>query len=362
MATIPERLPAGLDVACHLNVVLADPASDLLPAALDGLAERGFRRVVLPPVDPARFDAAGVRRACEARGLTAIPIAGQSPDADVSSADPDVRAAGVAALDRMVDVALELGSDQLNGVPYGLFGRPAGAVPRDAWERSAAAIGAVAERAHERGVTVVFEVLNRYETALVNTAEQAMAYAEATGSPHVRVHLDTFHMAVEEEDVSAAVRLALPRLAFLELGQSGRGALSRGAVDVADVVRRALDDGYEGRWGVEAFSAAILPEPARAALAIWREPYRDGLHLADDAARVVRAGWAASAAGRRAARLARAGASAVPPRETRPQFAANPGDDIVSAPVVAHTEPDGTSTRTPAVAPATARTHTQRGE
>ncbi|WP_345751582.1 sugar phosphate isomerase/epimerase family protein [Microbacterium rhizophilus] len=349
MSAIPEELPAGLDVACHLNVVLADPGSDVLTAALDGIAARGFRRVVLPPVDPDVFDAPGFRRLCEARGLSAIPIAGQTPDADVSSPDPEVRAAGVSALDRMVEVAAALGSDQLNGVPYGLFGRSPTQVPRDARERSAAALGEVADRAHERGVTVVFEVLNRYETAMINTAEQAMAYAEASGSPHLRIHLDTFHMAVEEEDVSAAIRTALPRLAFLELGQSGRGRLSRGSVDVAGVVRRALDDGYAGRWGVEAFSAAILPPPARDALAIWREPYVDGLLLVDDAARLIRAGWAASAPGRRAARLARARASDGVAPANGSGSGTDPGDDIVSDPFVAHTDPE---TRIPPGAPA----------
>ncbi|GGH36907.1 sugar phosphate isomerase/epimerase family protein [Microbacterium album] len=291
--TLPaaDRLPHELDVGCHLNVVIGDPGSGELPGALDAIAARGFRRVVLPPVDPEAFDAEGFRHACEERGLTAIPIAGQSPGADVSSPDEDVRAAGAAELRRMVELAVQLGSDQLNGVPYGLFGRAATPPSRDAWRRSAAAVGAAAEYAHERGVTLVFEVLNRYETAMVTTAEQAMEFAEASGSSRVRIHLDTFHMAVEEEDASAAIRAALPRLAYLELGQSGRGLLSRGAVDIPALVRRALDDGYAGRWGVEAFSAAVLPPPAQEALAIWRAPYRDGTAVVDDAVRVIRAGW-----------------------------------------------------------------------
>lgn len=364
MAITPEQLPPDLDVACHLNVVLADPGSDLLAAALDGIAARGFRRVVLPPVSPDAFDAGAFRRACEARGLSAIPIAGQGPEADVSSADPAVRAAGSAALRRMADLAAALGADQLNGVPYGLFGRSPTAASRDDWRRSAEAVGEVAEYAHGRGVTLVFEVLNRYETPLINTAEQAMAFAEDSGSPHLRIHLDTFHMAVEERDLSAAIRTALPRLAFLELGQSGRGPLSTGAVDVPDIVRRALDDGYTGRWGVEAFSAEVLPEAACEALAIWRAPYRDGLHLADDAVRVIRAGWAGSTVGRRAARLARADVSQG--GTTAPRTS---GDDIVSHRPVTHTERDGSSPRAadppaaaahePASAPASAA-HTER--
>ncbi|WP_309068913.1 sugar phosphate isomerase/epimerase family protein [Microbacterium sp.] len=368
MSAVPRRLPVELDVACHLNVVLADPGSDVLTAALDGIAARGFRRIVLPPVDPVSFDAAGFRVLCEARGLSAIPIVGQSPGADVSSDDPQIRAAGSDALRRAIDLAAELGADQLNGVQYGLFGRSPSVVPRDAWERSAAAVGEVAEAAHQRGIALVFEVLNRYETPMINTAEQAMAYAEASGSAHLRIHLDTFHMAVEEEDIASAIRAALPRLSFLELGQSGRGRLSRGAVDIADVVHNALDDGYEGRWGVEAFSSAILPPPARDALAVWRAPYVDGLHLADDAVRVIRAGWAASGPGRRAARLARA----VGPEDGGPPGAGRArtdfGDDIVSDPIVAHTEretrlPDAPAPANPAGTPPAATkaaAHTER--
>lgn len=299
------RFPEGPDVACHLNVLLADPSSDLLGAALDALVARGVRRIVLPPVDPDAFDAAALRTETSSRGMAAIPIAGQSPRADVSSADPDVRAAGQAELLRSLDLAERLGSDQLNGVPYALFQRSARAATDEERRRSAEAVGAVAEEAHSRGIRMTFEVLNRYENSMLNTAEQAMAYAEESGSAHLGIHLDTFHMAVEEADMSAAIRTALPRLAYLELGQSGRGALSTGAVDIAAVVARALDDGYTGRWGVEAFSAAVLPPPAQEALAIWRSPYVDGVALLDDAARVFRSGWSQSAVGRRAARLAR---------------------------------------------------------
>ena len=76
---------------------------------------------------------------------------------------------------------------------------------------------------------MTFEVLNRYETSLVNTAAQAVAYVGLSGSEHLRIHLDTFHMAVEEADMSEAIRVAMPVLGYLELGQSGRGLLERGS-------------------------------------------------------------------------------------------------------------------------------------
>ncbi|MDO8384495.1 MAG: sugar phosphate isomerase/epimerase family protein [Microbacterium sp.] len=305
MSTDAETAPIGLDVACHLNVLLADASSDLLPAALDALAEAGYVRVVLPPLDPSAIDTAALRRTFAARGISPITIAGQAPGADVSAEDADERAAGAAALRAAVELTASLGGDQMNGVPYGLFGRAPGPTSDAAFERSAHEVGRVADYARERGIAMTFEVLNRYETSAINTAAQAMRYVEASGSDNLRIHLDTFHMAVEEGDLAEAITLALPRLGYLELGQSGRGGLARGAVDVAELVRHAFDSGYSGRVGVEAFSRGILSPGASDMLAIWRSPYLDGVGLAQEAMRVIRRGFALSTEGRRAARLAR---------------------------------------------------------
>lgn len=289
---------SDLDVACHLNVLMADAESDRLGAALDAVADAGYRRVVLPPLDPDATHVAALARLFADRGLTPITIAGQTPVADVSSADPHVRAAGVERLRSVLRVTSALGGDQMNGVPYGQFGGPTTTLGRDAFLRAASEVGRVADEAHAQGVTMTFEVLNRYETSVINTAAQAMDFVASSGSEHLRIHLDTFHMAVEESDLAAAIRTALPRLGFLELGQSGRGALAHGTVDIVEVVRQSLDDGYEGRWGVEAFSRSVLAPSSADMLSIWRAPYDDGVALAVDALRVIDEGWAVSTVGR----------------------------------------------------------------
>lgn len=278
----------SLDVACHLNVLVAGLDSPGLDAALDALAEIGYTRVVLPPVDPDETDAAALGRRFAERGLIPVPIAGQSPDADVSSNDAGIRALGADALRRMVRFTAEIGGDQLNGVPYGLFGRAPHALARSVVERSASLVGSVADAAARDGVRVTFEVLNRYETAMVNTAAQALSYQQLAGSSNLFVHLDTFHMAIEEADMSAAVRDSVPVLGYLELGQSGRGPLGTGVVDVAEIVRVAWAAGYRGPIGVEAFSASILSPIANDILAIWRPVFADGVTLARDAYDLIR--------------------------------------------------------------------------
>ncbi|MFV0375051.1 sugar phosphate isomerase/epimerase family protein [Microbacterium sp.] len=277
-----------LDLACHVNVLVPDAAPERLDPALAVLARLGFRRAVLPPIDPSGTDLAAIAAVFRSHGLAPITIAGQAPGADISSDDPGEAAAGAVALRATLAATVALGGDQMNGVPYGLFGSPGAATSTRRIERAAKTMGEIADEAHECGVMMTFEVLNRYETSVVNTAEQAMALAELSGSPRLKIHLDTFHMAVEEADLSAAIRTALPRLGFLELGQSGRGMLATGAVDVPTLIAQALADGYEGRWGVEAFSRSILTPEAADMLAIWRRPYTGGEALAADAVDVVR--------------------------------------------------------------------------
>jgi D-psicose/D-tagatose/L-ribulose 3-epimerase len=288
--------PTTPDVACHLNVVMPDLEDPGLPAALDALAALGYARIVMPPLDPHATDARKVRRLLSDRGLGVVTIAGQRPDADVSSEDPGVRRAGAESLQRLVEFTADLGGDQMNGVPYGLFGRPRGRTSEETFRRAASAVGAVADYAHAHGVRMTFEVLNRYETSVVNTAEQAREFVAASGSDHLQIHLDTFHMAVEEEDLEGAIRHALPKLGYLEVGQSGRGDVSSGAVDLPRVLASAFRDGYGGRVGVEAFSRSVLRPEAGDMLAIWRSPYADGMAIAAAAKRLVDEAWAAAGA------------------------------------------------------------------
>jgi D-psicose/D-tagatose/L-ribulose 3-epimerase len=277
-----------IDVACHLNVLVPDLAEPGLSRALGGLAELGYTHAVLPPFDPDGAPLAEWGAVFRDHGIAPIAMGGQAPGADVSSADPGEQQRGEATLRRMVDATVALGGDQLNGVVYGLFGRAETVPAGGAFERAATRLGAVADSAREQGVTLTFEVLNRYETAMLNTAEQARAFVAASGSDHLRVHLDTFHMAIEEADMLAAVRSTVPVLGYLELGQSGRGFLGSGAVDVAAVVREAIAAGYRGPIGLEAFSRSVLPGAVSDFLAIWRETYTDGRAVAAEAIGIVR--------------------------------------------------------------------------
>ena len=280
----------GVDITCHTNALVPDTADAGFPDALDFVAELGYTSIVLPPMDPSSTDTAALAAALAERGLSPITIAGGiSPETDVRSEDADTRRRGADMLKSVVDLTAALGGNQMNGVPYGIFGH-FGPTSEAEFVRSAQTVGEVANYAKERGVMMTFEVLNRYETSVVNTASRAMEFVAQSGSDNLFIHLDTFHMSIEEPDLLAAISTALPKLGYLELGQTARGMLSKGLVNNVEVVRHALASGYTGRIGIEAFSRAILPDFVSDMLAIWREPYTSGPELVTDAIEVIRQG------------------------------------------------------------------------
>lgn len=281
-------------VSCHLNVFVPTIDAPGVDAALDAVAGAGFDWVGLPPLGPGA-DVRRLRRQLAYAGLRPVVFAVQRADSDVSSDDARVRAAGRDALQTALDHALALDAAHITGVPYAPFGLAEPWSPA-ARERSARAVGAFAAEAGAAGVPVTFEVLNRYESAAVNTAAEGMDFLELSGSAHLGVHLDGFHMAIEETDPLEALATCGPRLGFLELGQSARGSLARGAVDVGGLVHAAVAGGYRGPIAFEAFSRGLLPAAGADRLRVWRDVYTDAAAIAGEAAALIRSAIGRSAA------------------------------------------------------------------
>ncbi len=74
-------------------------------------------------------------------------------------------------------------------------------------------------------------MVNRFETNLLNTTAQGLKFIGETGSSHVRLHLDTFHMNIEEANPAAAIRLAGDKLGYFHIGESNRGYLGDGVIN-----------------------------------------------------------------------------------------------------------------------------------
>ena len=107
--------------------------------------------------------------------------------------------------------------------------------------------------AEEYDVTLGMEVLNRYESYMMNTCEEALAFVDAVGSSHVKIMLDTFHMNIEEDNMGAAIRLAGDKLCHLHIGEQNRRVPGKGSIAWTEVGQALRDINYQGAVVMEPF-------------------------------------------------------------------------------------------------------------
>lgn len=229
----------------------------------------GFDVVELPLLAPHQMDFQHLKSELDRTGLLASCGTGLSPETDITSPDPDVRAVGMAHLQLCLQGAGQLGSPVLGGLTYA----PWGMFPQEDWsERRAQCVASLqqaAEVAEALKVTLCLEVVNRFEGYLLNTVEQGLALIEDVGHPAVKLHLDTFHMNIEEDDLPSAIKLAGDRLGHFHCVANNRKAPGKGHIDWAGVRDALKAINYQGYLVAESF---VNPtgEVGRG-LYIWRE-------------------------------------------------------------------------------------------
>ena len=174
----------------------------------------------------------------------------------------------------------DIGGTKLGGILYSAHTKYNTLPTRRGWANSAAAIGATGEIAQAAGVDLVLEVVNRFETNLLNTTAQGLAFLAETGSDHVRLHLDTFHMNIEEASPAAAIRLAGDKLGYFHIGESNRGYLGDGTIDFDAIFDALVEIDYRRDIVFESFSGAIVDQALSLACGIWRDTWTENEPLA----------------------------------------------------------------------------------
>lgn len=259
--------------------------------ALEAAALLGFDHVVVPLRRPEDIDPPFIATAFAEFGMTPVNTASMTTDADISSSDSTIWSRGVDRLRTAVRFARDMGSLQIGGVLYAPLGKRAELASASMRERAATGIRTVAEEAKQSGIRLALEVVNRYEANLFNTVGEALEFLEVVAADNVYLHLDTFHMNVEEADLLAAIRDAMPKLAYFELDQNHRGPLSPGLIAFGPLLAELQSLDYSGIVGIEAFSRAMLSQEHADALAIWRNTFTDGNEVAADGMRMIRSAF-----------------------------------------------------------------------
>ncbi len=261
--------------------VWTSPLTDAnLPQVLRHVADLGFDAVELPLENLGDISVEVAHPLLQETGLRPFVVGAMAPGRDLVTAGPDDVRRTQEYLLGCVDLAGELGATSVCGPFYAATGR----VWRMSADERAAAyaewrenLAPVVDHAGERGVVVGIEPLNRYETSLVNTVDQALTALDGLLGPALGLALDTYHLGIEERSSADAVRHAGAHLAHVQVCGNDRGAPGGDQTDWPALVGALREVGYAGPLNIESFTgdnAAIAT-----AASIWRPlaPTQDDL-------------------------------------------------------------------------------------
>ncbi|HEY3324366.1 MAG TPA: sugar phosphate isomerase/epimerase family protein [Planctomycetota bacterium] len=279
-----------MGIAIGINAwVWTAPVGDNVVPLIKKAAKMGFDCFEIPIEDPAAFNADKIKAALEEAGIKAVTCGAFGPSRDLTSDDPKFRQESLDYIAAAVKLAEKWGSKVLAGPAYSAVGKRRQVSPaqkKKEWDLAVKGLKKAGKIAADHGVTIAIEPLNRFETDLINTAEQAIRLVKEVDSPGVGVHLDTFHMHIEEKCSYDAIRRAGKLLKHVHLCENDRGAPGSGQVHW-DIVAKALKEvKYGGACVIESFTPEC--KSIAAAAAIWRPLCKDQDTLAKEGLKHLR--------------------------------------------------------------------------
>lgn len=252
----------------------------------------GFDSVEIAVEDPSHISPEFIKRELTRHKLAAATVcACFPPERDLRGTTTQQRNTRE-YLFRLIDMAVQLDAPCVAGPLYSATGRADAVAPRDQkkqWATVVKNLKVICRYAEQRGKFIAMEPLNRFETDFLNTVEQGLRMIRDVGSPALKLHLDTFHLNIEEKSQAAAIRRAGKHLGHFHACGSDRGTPGGDHTDWRGIVAALEDVGYQGDVVIESFTQDVKVI-ARAA-AIWRkiEPSRE--RIAMDGLRFLRSAF-----------------------------------------------------------------------
>ena len=275
-------MPAAkqLEFGGHALVWVGDWSPASARSAISSAARNGYDYIELAIFDPWSFDIAMTKDLLQEFNLRAHASLGLSAKTDVTSPDASIVKKGDELLCKVADVLHALGGTELCGVIYSSLAKYPAPASKEARASSVAAMQRLADYTAELGINIDLEVVNRYETNIMNTGLEGLEFLDQVNRPNAFLHLDTYHMNIEEDGLQKSVLAAGERLGYVHIGESHRGYLGTGNVDFDSFFTALKKINYQGPITFESFSSAVVDPALSNALCVWRNLWNDSDDLA----------------------------------------------------------------------------------
>lgn len=231
----------------------------------------GYDAVEIPVEYPEKIDAKKVNAALSEYGLEPVVCGAFGPSRDLTNDDPAVHENCFSYIRQCLDLCNAWDAKFLAGPMYSAVGKARMVPPEQKkieWERAVTNLHKVSKLAGERGLAIALEPLNRFESDLINTAEDVMRLVKDINHPAAKVLLDGFHMAIEERNLEEAITLVGDKLIHVQVSENYRGTPGTGQTPW-DSFRRGLSNiNYKGVVSIESFTPEI--KELAGAVCIWK--------------------------------------------------------------------------------------------
>jgi len=188
-------------------------------------------------------------------GLGLTYSIGMTADMDLASEGAATRKKGVAFLQDVARTMKHMDGTVMAGVNYSSWPRKLlpGEDKQVLTDRAVEGVREAIKAAEDCGVLFCVEVVNRFEQFIMNTAAEGIAFAERVGSPNCKIHLDTFHMNIEEDSIGGAIVEAGAWLGHFHLGEPNRRPPGRGRMPWPEIFGALREINYQGALVMEPF-------------------------------------------------------------------------------------------------------------
>ncbi|MBO9151804.1 sugar phosphate isomerase/epimerase family protein [Chitinophaga sp. GCM10012297] len=231
----------------------------------------GYEAVEIPVEYPEQIDARTVKKALEDNGLEPVVCGAFGPTRDLTNDDPAVHENCFAYIRQCFDLCNAWGAGFVAGPMYSAVGKARMVPPeqrKKEWQLAVHNLRKVCVEAQSAGLSIAIEPLNRFESDLVNTAEDVKRLVTEIDHPSAGILLDGFHMSIEEKSMEEAIVTAGDRLLHVQVSENYRGVPGTGQTPWNSLRRGLERTGYKGVVSIESFTPEI--KELAGAVCIWK--------------------------------------------------------------------------------------------
>ncbi len=218
------------------------------------------------------------RRFRDAAGDCGMGIILNGGVSNLSVADPGERTKAIETAKGAISTAEEVGATIWSGIIYGNWldvpNKPLTHSDRETiWDRAVGSVREISNFANDCGVTICFEIVNRFEQYLVTTAAEGVRFTEEIDSPAAKLLLDTFHMNIEEDSTPNAICMAAThgKLGHIHMSESNRRlpGLVKSDMDWDAILSAIVNCGYDSAISLEPM--VMMEAPIAYKYRTWRD-------------------------------------------------------------------------------------------